>query len=770
MVERDDRSLARVSFRLVTPLIVSVAAVSLLFAAYQVRTQDRSLRRDLERRTEALGDSLDETAETDISSHANASLHRSIDRLGHRDHLAGIAVFDMIGNNLASSTGLETAQREKMRDAAAGCTKPVGCHEFFESGDTMFHSFALPLEGSGQPIGSIVFLIDASYIQSATRLTWRDTLLHAALQTLLIALLALLLIRWVFKDTITQIASWMRSLRLGRASAQAPPSGSSLLAPLTHEAAQMAESLDAALAAADEEARLREAGSSTWTAERLRVSVRSKLQNASLFVVSNREPYMHVWNQNAIQTIIPASGVVTALEPVVVACDGTWIAHGSGNADCETVDKHDHLRVPPDNPHYTLRRVWLSKEEDDGYYLGFANEGLWPLCHIAHTRPLFRPADWEQYKRVNEKFARALFEEMAGTESPIVLVQDYHFALLPKLIKEQRPDARVAIFWHIPWPNSEAFRICPWQREVLEGLLGADLIGFHIQAHCNNFLETVDRALEAMTDRDRFAVKRQGHTTLVRPFPISVAFSEAKPDADLRRERAAQRWEVMDELKIDARFLGIGVDRVDYTKGILERFRAIERFLDENPSYRGDFSFVQVGAPSRTKIPRYSEFLEEVRQEAQRINTKFRSEKSRPIVLLERHHGHDEIERFYRAADVCMVTSLHDGMNLVAKEYIAARDDERGTLILSAFTGAARELTDALIVNPYDVAQVSAAILSALKMSTEEQETRMAHMRRVVRENNVYRWAGNLLTALAEIRLERSERPEWPETPEKVEA
>jgi len=760
MTEADAKSIARISFRLVTPLIVSVAVVSVIFATYQVRTQDRSLRRDLERRVEALGDSMEETIEADIANHANNGLRRSIDRLGHRDNLAGIAVFDMVGNSPASSSGLDTASRDRMRDAAARCTKPAGCHEFFDSGDSLFHIYALPLTVNDEPGGALVFLTNASYIQTATHRMWRDTLLHAALQTLLIALLALLLIRWVFKDTITQIAGWMRSLRQGRGSAKSPPAGSSILAPLTHEARQMAESLDAARAAADEEARLREAGESTWTAERLRVSVRSKLQNASLFVVSNREPYMHVWKDNAIQVLVPASGVVTALEPVVVACDGTWIAHGSGNADCETVDRFDRLRVPPDNPRYTLRRVWLTKDEDDGYYSGFANEGLWPLCHIAHTRPLFRPGDWAQYQRVNEKFARALFEEMAGAESPMVLVQDYHFALLPKLIKDQRPDARVAIFWHIPWPNPEAFRICPWQREVLEGLLGADLIGFHIQAHCNNFLETVDRALESLTDRERFVVKRQGHSTLVRPFPISVAFSDTKPDVTLRRERAAERWKVMDQLGISSRFVGIGVDRVDYTKGILERFWAIERFLDENPSYRGEFSFVQVGAPSRTNIPRYSKFLEEVHDEAQRINNKFRSEKSKPIVLLERHHSHEEIERFYRAADVCLVTSLHDGMNLVAKEYIAARDDERGTLILSAFTGAARELTDALVVNPYDVAQVSAAILAALNMTTEEQEARMAHMRRVVREHNIFRWAGNLLSTLAEIRLEKPENVE----------
>jgi trehalose 6-phosphate synthase len=747
--------------RLVAPLVLSVAVVSLLFAAYQVRTQDRTLRRDLQRRAEVLGQSLQDDFEREISTHADSALHRTIERLGHRDHILGVAVFDSQGNLLGSSATLDAGLRTRASQFALNCENDSGCHEFFDSADDIqIHVYALPIRTDTALVGSLALVSDASFIRQATRRMWRDTLVHAALQTLLITLLALLMTRWVFRESITRLAGWMRSLRLGKASAQ-PPDRSGILAPLTHEAAQMAQSLDAARAAADEEARLREAGESMWTAERLRVSVLGKLHNAALFVVSNREPYLHVRDQdNSIRTIVPASGVVTALEPVVLACDGTWIAHGSGNADREVVDASGHIRVPPDDPHYTLRRVWLNKEEEDGYYYGFSNEGLWPLCHIAHTRPLFRPDDWFQYQRVNEKFAKVVLEELRGTESPVVLVQDYHFALLPRLIKEQRPDARIAIFWHIPWPNPEAFRICPWQRELLNGLLGADLIGFHVQAHCNNFLETVDRALEANTDWDRFAVSRQGHLTLVRPFPISVAYADPKHKGDLHGERASMRRKVLDELGLDVRYLGVGVDRVDYTKGILERLWAIERMLDEHPYYQGEFSFIQVGAPSRTNIKRYSDLLVEVREEAQRINNKYKSAKSKPIILLERHHDHHEIERFYRAADLCLVTSLHDGMNLVAKEFVAARDDERGVLILSAFTGAARELADALVVNPYDVEQLATAIYTALNMGPDEQEKRMAAMRRIVRENNIYRWAGNLVTALSEIRIEKPEKVE----------
>ena len=426
--------------------------------------------------------------------------------------------------------------------------------------------------------------------------------------------------------------------------------------------------------------------------------------------------------------MVPASGLVTALDPVLQACDGTWIAHGSGDADHETVDQNDRLRVPPDDPRYTLRRVWLSTAEEEGYYYGFANEGLWPLCHIAHTRPLFRASDWEQYQAVNRKFADAVVEEMAGIEQPVVLVQDYHFALLPRMIKERRPDARVAIFWHIPWPNAEAFGICPWQSELLDGLLGADLIGFHVQAHCNNFQQTVDRTLEAQVDWEHFTVKRQEHVTLVRPFPISVDFDEFKPSSGEAADSESDRVALLNELGVEAIFMGVGVDRVDYTKGILERFLAIERLFERYPAYLRQFVFVQIGAPSRTHIKRYHDLLEEVATEAERINRRFQTAK------LEAHHFPEspaqspEIERYYRAADLCLVTALHDGMNLVAKEFLAARHDEDGVLVLSCFTGAARELRDALIVNPYDIDQTADAIRAALVMDPEEKKaTHAAH-------------------------------------------
>jgi trehalose 6-phosphate synthase len=402
--------------------------------------------------------------------------------------------------------------------------------------------------------------------------------------------------------------------------------------------------------------------------------------------------------------------------------------------------------------------VWLNKQEEEGYYYGFSNEGLWPLCHIAHTRPIFRASDWQHYQEVNRKFTDAVLEEIEDTPSPVILVQDYHFALLPQMIKEKRPDARVAIFWHIPWPNPEAFGICPWQRQLVDGLLGADLIGFHVQSHCNNFLQTVDRVVESRVDWEHFSVLRKDHRTMVRPFPISVDLTDDEPGTGDNAESSyIERASLTRSIGVEAIFLGIGVDRVDYTKGILERFLAIERFLEKYPAYQGKFTFVQIGAPSRTHLKRYHDLLAEVEAEADRINWRFQSDKWKPIVFLKRQHSHNEITPYYRAADLCMVTSLHDGMNLVAKEFLAARADERGVLILSQFTGAARELRDALLVNPYDIDQSAEAIRVALEMEPEDKQLRVHRMRRTIKEHNIYRWASNLITELCEVRLDATE-------------
>jgi len=479
-----------------------------------------------------------------------------------------------------------------------------------------------------------------------------------------------------------------------------------------------------------------------------------------IFAVSNREPYMHVREGRKTICIVPPSGLVTAIEPVLQACDGVWVATGSGNADRENVDEFDRLRVPPEDPKYTLRRVWLTAEEESRYYDGFANEGLWPLCHIAHTRPTFRAADWEAYQRVNEKFAAALLDEMKDSTEPLIFVQDYHFALLPRLVKIARPDARVAIFWHIPWPNPEAFGICPWQAELLDGLLGADLIGFHIPLHCNNFLDTVDRALESRTDREHMTVRRGGHITAVKPYPVSVAFSGGIPStlqaivAGREEDRSEERRALLSEFGVQAESIVVGVDRLDYTKGIVERLLAIEELLVEHPWHKERLTMVQIAAPSRTRIPSYAELHRRVDEEVRRINHRFQTSKWKPIVLIERQCNHDEVNRWYRIADVCLVTSLHDGMNLVAKEFAAARDDEDGVLVLSKFTGAAVELRDALLVNPYDIAEVAEAVHRGAEMPREERKLRMQQMRKQVMEHNIYRWAAMVLGDLRDVRLE----------------
>jgi alpha,alpha-trehalose-phosphate synthase [UDP-forming] len=746
------------SARLIVSLILGVTLVSLGFSYYQVVGEKRGLRSEVERRAEVLGESIASNVESSWEVGPDRDLQRLVQRFGNREHLLGVAIYDRQGKLIATTPELSSALTTSPHALTQALAEDHEQSEFVHLGQTPVHIQALPLERKDELIGGLAVIHDVSYIRAESLRVWRETFVRVLAQVFLIVLITLLIVRWSITGPIARAALWMRALRTGKISSRQEMPDLDLFRPLAREVATMAASLNQARSAAESEARLRSAAESMWTADRLSVQVRNRLDGSRLIVVSNREPYMHQRNGKSLDVIVPASGLVTALEPILNACDGTWIAHGNGNADMETVDAKDRLRVPPDDPRYTLRRVWLNKEEEEGYYYGFANEGLWPLCHIAHTRPIFRAQDWQHYQEVNQKFTDAVLEEIKDTLKPVILVQDYHFALLPRLIKEQRPDARVAIFWHIPWPNTEAFGICPWQRQLVNGLLGADLIGFHIQSHCNNFLQTVDRVVESRVDWEHFSVLRRDHRTMVRPFPISVDLTEDDStenpaDGSAYLERAA----LLRALGVEATYLGIGVDRVDYTKGILERFLAIERFLERSPSYQGKFTFVQIGAPSRTHIKRYHDLLAEVEAETERINWRFQSGKWKPIVFLKRQHSHQEITPYYRAADLCLVTSLHDGMNLVAKEFLAARQDERGVLILSQFTGAARELRDALLVNPYDIDQTAEAIRVALEMEPEEKQLRVQRMRKVIKEHNIYRWAANLITELCEVRLDAAE-------------
>ena len=747
------------SWRLIVALVVGVTLVSLASSWYEVRSQKDALRAELERQAGALGDNLAGRAELYLQLGDRARLEQMVRQFSDREHLLGIGVYEPDGTPLVVTTALNAllpGSPELLTDALKTNRDES---RYMRVRFKRIYVVAMPLHASGNDVlGGIVMAHDTAYIRAEIFRVWSRVFVRIALQVLVIVAITILIVRWSLTGPIARVADWMKALRTGQHAV--PPSAKDVdfLLPLTREVAPLAKSIQSARGAAETEARLRNANESEWTAQRLADHVRSRLSGSSLFVVSNREPYIHSWRDGEIRFSVPASGLVAALEPILCACNGTWVAHGSGDADMQTVDDHDRLQVPPDEPLYTLRRVWLSAEEEEGYYYGFANEGLWPLCHNAHTRPVFRARDWEHYYNVNQKFADAILEEIGSEEHPVVLIQDYHFALLPRMVKDRLPNARIAIFWHIPWPNPESFEICPWQRELLDGLLGADLIGFHVRAHCNNFLNTVDHVLEARIDWEHFSVKRNDHQSLVLPFPISVEFSETDARTQ-QRDASEERRELLKELGFEATYIGVGVDRVDYTKGIIERFQAVESFLERYPSYQGKFSFVQLGAPTRTHIKRYADFQAEVEAEAERINARFKRGRWSPIILRVRQHSRQEVQRFYRVAHICMVTSLHDGMNLVAKEYVAAKQDERGVLILSRFTGAARELRDAIIVNPYDIESTGEAIAQALRMDVTEMMERMRRMRTSVREHNIYWWASSLIGTLCEVRLDQTESP-----------
>lgn len=486
-----------------------------------------------------------------------------------------------------------------------------------------------------------------------------------------------------------------------------------------------------------------------WTKESLRDLVQSKLRDYLFLVVSNREPFIHTYKGAEIGCEVPASGLTVALDPVMQACGGIWVAHGSGDADREVVDSQDKVRVPPDDPQYFLKRVWLTKEEESGYYYGFSNEALWPLCHIAYTRPVFNESDWNIYKRVNQLFARSILEEV-GDKKAFVFIQDYHLALLPRFIREGKPNIISAQFWHIPWPNPEAFRICPWQEEILHGLLGNDLLGFHIRYHCNNFLDTVDRALEARVDRERYEVIRRGKRTAIRPFPISVDFEELNREAQ-QPEVEAEIERLRERFGLEVEFIGLGLDRIDYTKGIPERVKALDRFWGKYPEYRGRMVFIQAGNPSRTHIGVYKQLNEEVDNLIEEVNWKYAEGHWKPIIYLREHLPPVTLMALRRLANFCIVSSLHDGMNLVAKEYVACRFDEDGVLILSPFTGASRELTEALLANPYAIDHLAEVIKRALELPPSERQSRMRRLRNTVRENNIYKWAADIISELVKF-------------------
>jgi trehalose 6-phosphate synthase len=486
-----------------------------------------------------------------------------------------------------------------------------------------------------------------------------------------------------------------------------------------------------------------------WTKESLYKLVREKLGDRLFIVVSNREPYVHSLADGKVTWNRPVGGLTGALDPVMRASGGTWIAQGTGDADRKVVDKNSRVAVPPDSAEYTLRRVWLTEEQVKGFYLGFSNEGLWPLCHLVFTPPVFDESDWQTYQKVNRIFGDAVLKEI-GDKKAVVLVQDYHFALLSAYLKYKNPALTIGQFWHIPWPPYDVFRTCPWHREILAGMLGNDLLGFHTGAYCRNFVESVERGLGAGFDAKKMTVNLEDRVRFVEPFPISVDFDAIDAQAG---EKAVlkEMADITCEHNLDGKIIGVGMDRMDYTKGIPERLKALDRFLADNPAYRGKVVFIQAGMPTRTQLDAYKDTGRRIDELTAAVNARHGTDSYRPIVEMNRQLSPVTLNALRRLARFCVVSALHDGMNLVGKEFVAARGDGDGVLILSEFTGAAEELTDALLINPFDTAGFAEQIKAAVEMPEAERRRRMENMRRVVSDNNIYRWGANMVARLMEI-------------------
>src|SRR5436190_9948074 len=739
----------RINLALILSIIVGVGIVALAFTAFQISAERQKLNSELQTKTVRVAEDFYRTYLKKLEKGDSVDRHEITDSVINQYSFVGIAVY----YNRDSVISLNDSVRSLLSHSSDFIIRTTSADSsmgnMVKTNGKKFYEYVRIIKRENQPSIAAIFYTDAGYIKNIIASIWLGNFFRWFLQALIISVGTILIIRWGVLTPINKVVEWIKAARFGNVEQLGKRPPISFLQPLYKEISGIAQAMQEARAIAQEEARLRTTGEAVWTPERLNEEMKQLLQNKMMVVVSNREPYMHVHAGKEIKCIVPASGMVTAMEPILKACGGLWIASGSGDADKETVNKDDKVQVPPYEEKYTLRRIWLTKEQEDHYYYGFSNEGLWPLCHIAHTRPVFRKEDWDYYVQVNEKFADAVIKEIKNEEEPFILVQDYHFALLPMLIKEQRPDAKVAIFWHIPWPNPESFGICPWQKELLSGMLGADLIGFHTQYHCNNFLETVNNLLESRVIWENFSVKIGNQFTLVKPFPISIAFT--LKDFDTHDIKKPDVSELLKQYGIHASYMGIGVDRIDYTKGLIEKFPAIEKFLEKNPFYQGEFTFVQIGAPSRSLLKSYSDLITAVEYEANRINNKFKFKNWQPILFLKRHHSHEEIIPFYRSAQFCMVTSLHDGMNLVAKEFIAARNYNDGVLILSLFAGASQELHGATIINPYDIEQSADAIKLALEMPKETQTQKIKQMRRLIMGHNVYSWASGILRTMASI-------------------
>jgi trehalose 6-phosphate synthase len=728
----------RLSLRFIAPLAVTLALLAYALVPLVDRLTLRWWVSDLDTRSQLIANTMSEQLGDLVSQGASGKINLLFMRALQDERLYALAFCDESGK-----LRYETPTYPR----SLGCNPPVGAseqdHSVVRLRQGPLHVVEKPVFSGNDRIGSLILVHDMSFVERRSADTRRYLIGLFVVLGIVISLVTVFIAQLSWRGWVAGARVLLRGEGIVQPFSQQPGSGNnSDLHPLASDLRALLREIDLSRRNPDR--------STTWSPDMLRGVLREKLLGDEVIVVSNREPFLHVHTDGKITVRRPASGLVTAMEPVMRACSGTWIAHGSGDADRETVDQNDRIRVPPDKPSYMLRRVWLSPEEEKGYYYGFANEGLWPLCHIAHVRPVFRTPDWEQYLRVNRRFAQAVRSE-ARTDDPVVLLQDYHFALLPRMVRELLPKATIITFWHIPWPNSESFGICPWREELLDGMLGSTILGFHTRFHCQNFIETVDRYLEARIERESSTISHGGQLTRVEHYPISIQWPPEWIDTQLSVPLCRAKVLRVEQLADDVMLL-VGVDRMDYTKGILERFTAVERLLELHPELIGRLVLVQIAAPSRSTLDEYQNFETRVKALAARVNARFGRAGWQPIRLKAEHHDAPVVNEYYRAADVCVVTSLHDGMNLVAKEFIASRDDEQGVLVLSQFTGAARELTDALLVNPYHSEQCANALYRALTMPPDEQRVRMRSMRRLVQEFNVYRWAGAMLLDAAQLR------------------
>jgi len=736
----------------VLPILIIVAIGFTVFGIMQIRFTQEKLMDDLQRKARSVAEGIEFSAKAILINNDLKSANHLVESFQKRERLQGCIIYDKEGKILAITerfSDWQELEKPYLKDILANKLARGALKNFK---DYSIYSYIIPVsDDENNVLGLVEVIYDTSYVFTTMADLWRRLSISLISLLVLIVLTMLLIQRQIFTLPVVRLTEWFQHFQKGETEQVHPIKGKDELGKLASEVEQVALSLRVARKVVSEKATERLQKDELWTEAKLRDLIHARLGENALFVISNREPYMHVIDDITGQPkcIRPASGVVTAIDPIMRACGGTWIAHGSGNADRKFTNSKDKLGVPPEDNRYILKRVWLSKSEEEGYYYGFANEGLWPLCHITHTRPIFRESDWQMYEKVNQKFADSILTELP-VKNPFVFIQDYHFTLLAKMIKEKRPDVRIALFWHIPWPNPEVFSTCPYQKQILEGMLACDLIGFHVQSHCNNFLETTNKLLESRVDTEKFSVVRFGKETFVRAFPISVNgyLNRSNQSLDLPTEID----KIKKEFKLEGKLVAIGVDRIDYTKGLIERVLAVDRFIEKNPQYKDKFVFIQLAAPSRTHIKRYHDLMNEIDELVEKKNWKYSEGQWRPIIYLKRHFSPEEIKPYYTLADICIISSLHDGMNLVAKEYVSSKTELNGVLILSRFTGAARELTDSVLINPYSIEEFADAIKMSVEMPLEEKKKRMENMRKIVSENNVYRWAANIITELTALK------------------